>query len=363
MGLNEKFFKSADSVINPRDHFNTVLFTGNNSTNVITTVGFQPDLSWFKNRQAGNSHALVDSVRGRSKVLLSDVTTQDSISDSNKDLVSFDTNGFTLGAVQRANSFNKVDAANNIVAWNWYAPTSQTIGASGSRLASTIKKNVTAGFSIVNYTGGGGAATVGHGLNSAPEMYIVKSRGHQTSWYTYHIGLDASSPEDYNVRLNETSARQDSASYWNDTAPTSSVFSIGTTTGISQSSTDFITYCFHSVEGYSKIGSYSGNGTNQTIDVGFTPQFVMIKNSTQTSAYASWIMFDSKRLVAYNDTNPLYANKSVAEGTRGNGTGDGDVLEIIFVTDTGFKLGDASRDNGSDETNNNNETYIYYAIA
>ena len=361
MGLNEKFFKSADSVINPRDHFNTVLFTGNNSTNVITTVGFQPDLSWFKNRQAGNSNALVDSVRGRSKVLFSDTVTGDSTSDSNKDLVSFDTDGFTLGAVQTANSFNKVDSTNNIVAWNWYAPTAQTnnAGSNGATIASTIKKNVTAGFSIVSYTGDtNSGAKIAHGLNSTPELIFFKVRTSTNNWVVYNSTIGATKY----LQLDNSNPAQSGISKFNNAEPTASLISLGNDSDINRNF-NYIAYCFHSVDGYSKIGSYPGNGTNQTIDVGFTPQFVMIKNTTQTSAYASWIMFDSKRLVAYNDTNPLYANKSVAEGTRGNGTGDGDVLEIIFVTDTGFKLGDASRDNGSDETNNNNETYIYYAIA
>ena len=320
----------------PTDNFNTVLYTGNNSTNVITTVGFQPDLSWFKNRQAANSNALVDSVRGRSKVLFSDADTADSTSDSDKDLVSFDINGFTLGAVQRANSFNKIDAANNIVAWNWYAPTAQSIVASGSRLASTIKKNVAAGFSIVKYTGGGGAATVGHGLDSAPQMYIVKSMGHQTSWYTYHIGLDESSPEDYNVRLNETSARQDSASYWNDTAPTSSVFSIGTTTGVSKSSTDFITYCFHSVDGMSRVGRYVGSDSTQSIVTNFRPAFVLIK----TTSDEWWNIVDNKRNGTL--TSRLYANSSAAEGSFTN-----DVIlnsNGFTVLGNNSSLNDAGRD-------------------
>ena len=339
--------------------FNTVTYTGNNSTNPITNVGFMPDLIWFKNRQAGNSNVLVDSVRGRSKVIFSDVTTAEGTSDSDKDLVSFDTDGFTLGAVQRANSFNKVDSANNIVAWCWKASNDSTINQDGS-ITSIVSANPAAGFSIVKYTGNFTASTVGHGLNSAPEMVIVKNRDSGTNWWVWHTGLGDGTKY---LKLNGADAVNTASSIWNSTVPTSTVFSVANDGGSNGSANDIIAYCFHSVDGYSKIGSYTGNGTNQTIDVGFTPQFVMIKNTTQTSAYASWAMFDNQRLVSYDDTNPLYANLSAAEGTRGNGTGNGDVLEIIFVTDTGFKLGDASRPNGSDELNSNGENFIYYAIA
>ena len=353
MGLNEKFFKSADSVINPRDHFNTVLFTGNNSTNVITTVGFQPDLSWFKNRQAGNSNALVDSVRGRSKVVFSDVTSQESTSDSNKDLVSFDTNGFTLGAVQSANSFNKVDAANNIVAWNWYAPTDQTnnAGSNGATIASTIKKNVVAGFSIVSYTGDtNSGAKIAHGLDSTPELIFFKVRTSTNNWVVYNSTIGATKY----LQLDTSSQAQTGISKFNNVEPTASLITLGNDSDINRNF-NYIAYCFHSVEGYSKISSYTGGGaTDVTVNLGFSPSFVMIKNSSDSGGSDGWVMYDNVRqtgTVSYDNYTILYANYSLAEQSD-------DTQRGIEFTSNGFVA-----NQNYNPTNGSGDTLIYYAIA
>ena len=349
--LNDEVY--CQPTIVPTDNFNTVLYTGNNSTNVITTVGFQPDLSWFKNRQAGNSNALVDSVRGRSKVMFSDVTTEEQISDSNKDLVSFDINGFTLGAVQRANSFNKVDAANNIVAWNWYAPTAESIGASGSRIASTIKKNVDAGFSIVSWTGNGNDATVGTGLSQQAELVITKGRANLATfnnWITYHKDLSTN----YHLYLNTSDSEQNGAGdYFRDSAFTSEVFGIGNDIyGPNVNGTTMIAYAFHSVDGYSKIGSYVGTGASgNNIVTGFRPAFVMWKAAIRPSGGGSWYMYDNKRTTSNPQGQYLQANESAIEA-------DGTSVFNIDFNSNGFTI------NGTNnEVNQNGSTYIFLAFA
>tara|TARA_R110002012_G_scaffold223493_1_gene395490 strand:- start:73 stop:1113 length:1041 start_codon:yes stop_codon:yes gene_type:complete len=326
------------------DNFNTVIWSNGvgQHQSPITGVGFQPDFVWIKMRNAGQNHVLTDSVRGATKTLESN--TEDFEETVAQGLTAFNADGFALGNDSR---FNHDERSG--VAWCWYAPTAESISASGSRLASTIKKNVASGFSIVKYTGTGSAATVGHGLSSA-EMYIVKSMEHSASWYTYHIGLDSSAPQDYNVRLNETAARQDSSSYWNDTAPTNSVFNIGTTTGVSKNNTDFIAYCFHSVAGYQKVGSYTGNRpSNVTVYTdsngdgtgtgGFQPRFVMIKADANGE---DWTIVDSTR-----GNFALYPNSSASE----------DAYTGVTFNSTGFVVGNSGL------VNTSGANHIYLAIA
>jgi hypothetical protein len=323
----------------PSNHFNTVLYTGNQSARSIA-VGFEPGFTWIKERNDTDAHFLQDSVRGSTYTLYSNNTTAQF--NETQAVTSFTSTGFNLGTYTGTNTTN-----NTYVAWNFKAGGTAVANTDGS-INSQVSVNNTLGFSIVKYTGGGGAATVGHGLNSAPEMYIVKSMGHSAGWYTYHIGLDASSPEDYNVRLNETSSRQDSASYWNDTAPTSSVFSIGTTTGVSQSSTDFITYCFTSKPGFSKVGSYTGARPNDVlVQTGFQPAFVMIKASNATD---DWFIVDDKREGTSAPTKSLLANSLAIESSF---TG------VEFLTN-GFRLVGSANSGG---TNNSGTTFIYLAFA
>jgi hypothetical protein len=360
MGLNEKFFKTAAADDTP--NFNTVIYSGNNSNsangNVINNVGFEPDMVFIKNRTQTETGVIVDTLRDDFGSII--------YPSLNNPEPSFD-NYFTRTSVGFNTNTNNLNASgtNNYVAWCWRAPTSQTnnSGTNGATITSTIKKNVAAGFSIVSYTGNSTAgAKIAHGLDYTPELFFIKNLT-ATSGNREWIAWCAQENAKLGY-LNHPDTFESSRYSWalNSTQPNDTLITLGSDPAVNTSH-DYIAYCFHSILGYSKIGAYQGNGGNQTINVGFTPQFVMIKNITQTSAYASWIIFDSERLVAYNDTNPIYANLSVAEGTRGNGTGNGDVLEIIFVTNTGFKLGDASRTNGSDELNANNEKFIYLAIA
>jgi len=327
------------------DSFNTKTYTGNGGTQSITGTGFTPDMVWLKNRTTTASHLLHDSVRGTgsSKSLHPNHTPAQGTLSSYGWIDSFDSNGFSVAASSNGHHSNR--NGDNYIAWAWKAgggtPTYNTTGS----INSIVSANSNAGFSIVKYTGGGGVATIGHGLSAAPEMVIVKSMGHSTSWYTYHAGLDGSSPEDYNVRLNEDAARQDSASYWNDTAPTNSVFTIGTTTGVSQNNTEFIAYCFHSVTGYSKIGSYTGATAGVTITTGFQPDFVMIKSASNVE---HWAILDSTR----GSQKVLYPNRDTTESNT--------ALHTITFSSTGFSF--PHQDTADAMLNENGYTYIYAAF-
>ena len=332
----------------PADNFNTILYTGNGSSSrSLTGVGFQPDWVWLKDRSAGYQHSLFDSVRGTgaNKKLYSSLSEAEGGANSvYGHITSFDSDGFSVATgtsgAQHVNH-NTV----TYVAWNWLAGGSASSNTDGS-ITSSVSANTEAGFSIVSYTGNATAgATVGHGLSSTPEVYIVKSRSLGTSWVTYH--KDASStPEDGYLVLNGTDAFFDTV-VWNDTAPTSSLFSLGGTGYSSNNSgATYIAYCFHSVEGYSKFGSYTGNGSSDGpfVYTGFRPALVIVKNSTGTE---SWGIGDSIRSPINPANDRLYPNLSNAEYSTG---------DWIDLVSNGFK----SRGTAF---NTSSATYIYLAFA
>ena len=292
----------------PSEHFNTVLYTGNNATSLaITGVGFQPDFLWLKRRDSGASHYLVDAVRGRSKGLLTNGTTAEyTTSDTTRDLRSFDSDGFTVGQDYYW-SVNTSGAT--MVAWNWKANGSGSSNTNGS-INSTVSANVDAGFSIVSYTGTGSAATVGHGLSKAPDFFVTKTRNNTGDWMVY-----SGDATDF-LKLNETNATEDLAAVWNDTSPTSSVFSLGSNGDVNTNGRTYIAYCFHSVDGYSKVGSYTGNGSTDGTFVytGFRPAFIMVKSS---SATGHWEIHDTTRDVSNVSVKRLFPNYSNAEDSDG----------------------------------------------
>jgi hypothetical protein len=329
------------TIDDPTIYFNTVLYTGNATARSITGVGFQPDWVWGKNRSTTNWHDLEDSVRGATKRLSSNETDAEATETVN--FTSFDSDGFSVGTGQNVNG-----NGNSIVVWNWKAGGSASSNSNGS-ITSTVSANTTAGFSIVSYTGTGSNATVGHGLGSVPAWIITKNRDASQPWRIYHKGVDASAPEDFGLILNDTSVRDNDNTAWNDTAPTSSVFSVGTSANTNNSSDDFIAYCFAEKKGYSKFGSYTGNGTNNNgtfFYCGFFPSVVIIKAS---SSSRNWVILDNKRL-GYNDKNyRLFPNLSNAEDTTSG---------IIDFTANGFKL--MSNNN---TVNESGVTYIVMAFA
>ena len=332
--------------------FEAKTYTGNGGTqNIVLSNGMKPDFTWIKNRNDSNAHALFDSVRGAGKMLVSSSTDAEAGNSGNL-LGSFNNNGFQVNRnYLTSTAYDTTNGLSNLtyVSWNWKAEGLASINTDGT-IDSVVSANQAAGFSIVNYTGNGSGGTVGHGLNTPPEMYIVKSMDHSAGWYVYHVGLDSSNPQDYNVRLNETAARQDSLSYWNDTAPTSSVYTIGTTTGVSKSNTNFISYCFTSIAGYSKLGTFVGNGsaTGPIVTTGFQPDYLMWKKSSNSSS-ANWIIIDSARSTSNGRRNLLYANLSSAEDVTS--------YDVVDFNSNGFQI--KTHYSGY---NQNGETFIYLAI-
>jgi len=316
--------------------FNPVLYTGTGA-NLAVTVGFQPDFIWTKSRSATDNQVEVDAVRGIGNILIVNSTAAESAYGA---FVSFDTNGFTKAAAESI-------SGRTYVAWNWKANGSGSTNTAGS-ITSTVSANTTSGFSVVTYTGTGVNATIGHGIGIAPSMVIVKSRSTPAStntakWHTYHASLGASSV----IWLNETQAAATSANYWNATAPTSSVFSVGTDIfGPNVITTTYVAYCFAPVAGYSAFGSYVGNGSasGPFVYTGFRPAFLLIRST----GVESWFLFDVAR-GTYNDNMPFL---------QANTNGPEYAFDTPQIMSNGFKL---STNNAS--VNGNGNTMIYAAFA
>ena len=330
--------------ITASDHFKTVLYTGNGTSQSITGVGFKPNLVWLKERSSTSHHFVNQDIDGTVRFMQSSSTIAEAT--DSQVVSSFDTDGFSVG-----NSGGSNQSSQTYVAWCWKAGGTAVSNTDGS-ITSSVSANTTAGFSIVSYTGTGSAATVGHGLSSAPEMVIQKNRiTTDEPWFVYHSGVASDAETDY-LRLNASNAAADYDAIWNDTAPTSTVVSIGNNTGINGNGQTHIMYCFHSVEGFSKIGSYIGNGsTNGSfVYTGFKPAFVLFKSVNQVE---DWILVDSAR-DTYNPAgrNWLYANSSSA------GSLDGANTKAIDFLSNGFKPRTASS-----FYNTNDQIYIYMAFA
>ena len=336
-----------DVAVTPSEHFNTVLWTGTTSVDRdITGIGFDPSFVWIKSRSDAYEQLWFDKVRGAGKRLMSHNTNAESTNDST--LNAFITDGFTLGNGSSVDLSVNGNTSKTYVAWNWKANGSGSSNTNGT-ITSTVSANVDAGFSIVSYTGNGSAGqTIGHGLSKTPEMVIVKARsGNASHWIIYHKGIASDAETDY-LYFN-TNAAADYADYWNDTAPTNTVFTVDTDGSVNGSSIDFIAYCFHSVDGYSKVGSYTGNGNadGTFVYTGFRPKFVMFKSASSSS---SWLILDSARNLYNLTNNNIRANESGAAFDSSFGVAD-------FLSN-GFK----PRANSND-TNANTYTYIYIAFA
>src|SRR6056300_1828101 len=236
----------------PTDYFNTKLYTGDDSSNRgITGVGFQPDLLWNKTRnQANFNHYISDSVRGAGELISSNLTNAEASYTS--EFLSFDSAGFSV--TQDGGSLGINWSSANYANWCWLGANGTASNTDGS-ITSTVSANTTSGFSIVSYTGTGANATVGHGLGSVPKMIIIKDRSAVKNWTVYHIGVG----NNKDILLDVTNAENTSTA-WNNTTPTSSVFSIGTLGNVNTSSNNYIAYCFAEKKGLSKFRSYTGNG-------------------------------------------------------------------------------------------------------
>ena len=323
----------------PSDFFNTKLYTGTGSSNAITGVGFQPDFSWVKQRNGTQNHKLQDAVRGSTTVIQTNTTAGESTVSTG--MTSFDSDGFTVGTDAGYNG-----NTDTYVSWNWKAGT--TSGLSGGTITpSSYSINTTSGFGIYAYTGTGSTGTIAHGLGAVPGCIIVKNLDATAEWQSYQQGIDATAPEDYTLQLSADGARFDTDTRWNDTAPTSSVFTLAGNDTVNGSAVDYIAYVFTEKKGYSKFGSYTGNGVadGAFIYTGFRPAWIMLKISNTTG---DWYLYDSKR-VGYNvDNDSLFPNSSQAEATS-------DDLDIMS---NGFKLRST---NG--QINGDGNTIIYAAFA
>jgi len=347
------------TIDNPELYFQTKLYTGNGGTLAVTLDGsenMQPDWVWLKNRSSSYFHGLYDSVRGTgtSKSLYSNTADTEGTNSANQNLTSFDSDGFSLGATSGTNAINT--NSENHVAWNWKAGTSFSNDASSTGVGtidSTGSISTTAGFGIISYTGNGSAgASIAHGLGVVPDVLLVKGRSIGDSWTMYHKAI-ASDPETDMIKLDEDVVPIDSNVFWNDTAPTSSVFTVdgaGGETKVNGSGKTYIAYCFKSIKGFSKFGGYKGNGNadGTFVYTGFKPAWVMVRNISNNAR--NWTIIDNKR----NPFNPedewLYPNAS-------DSTFDASSFPTDFVSN-GFKI----KNTGS-YFNTSGENYIYWAFA
>jgi len=332
------------TIDNPELYFQTKLYTGNGGTQSITLDGsenMQPDWVWLKKRNGTTSNHFYDSVRGATNALFSDQS--DATYTASNLLTAFNTDGFTVGNDTGVNNNN-----DTFVAWNWKAGTSFSNDASATSVGtidSAGSVSTTAGFSIISYTGTGSAGTVAHGLGSTLSLYIVKNRSSGAAWRVFVSSLGA----DKILRLSTTHASSTDTNMWNNTLPTSSIFSIGTPAQVNTSGENYIAYCFAEKKGYSKFGSYTGNGNadGTFIYTGFKPAWGIFKRTDNT---ADWYIYDNKRNTFNVLDDRLEANNSDAEAADG---GDGNTVDFLS---NGFKL----RGTGGSM---NDGTFIYMCFA
>ena len=315
------------TIADPSGSFQSTIYTGDGESSLAVNQDgnstFEPDFVWIKNRDATDNHCLFDTARGATE-LLSSNTTDTETTDADT-LTAFDSDGFTVGADVKVNTNTE-----KYVGWQWL-------------------ESATPGFDIVLDTGTGSAHTISHSLGVTPEFFIRKERAADVgNWHVYHKDMNAT-PEDYYMALQATAAAADDAGIWNDTAPTSSVFTVGSNAGINGSTDTYVTYLWAGVEGFSKFGSYVGNGSTDGPFVwcGLSPSFVMTK---RTNAAGDWKMWDNKRIPYNVITTSLAANVDAADNTG--------AAQYIDFLSNGFKI------KGTDtETNGDGSTYIFAAFA
>ena len=317
----------------PKKYFEAKTYTGTGATQSISGLSFKPDLTWLKIRNQAYDHAVQDAVRGATKDL---ETSSTDAEQTRSMLTAFTSDGFTLGTDSQSNS-----NGNTFVSWNWLGSNTTASNTNGT-ITSTVSANTTSGFSIVTFTYSSGSPTVGHGLGVAPSMVIVKNRtSTANNWLTYHKSMGATKA----MYLNGTNAEVTSSVFWNNTAPTSSVFTVST----NLYAADHVAYCFAEVKGFSKFGSYTGNGSTDGtfIYTGFKPAFVMTKESSGTS---HWIIHDTKRSPNNEMRKELYPNLTNAEAEN---------LRYIDCLSNGFKI----RSDDDTQINGSGATYIYMAFS
>jgi len=339
------------TIDDPSQYFHIQLYTGNGTaigsggnaiTNNANSGNFKPDWTWHKVRSTANDHQIYDSSRGVKIRLNTNATNSDFT--LNEGLQSFDTNGFTVGSDNGVNQNSQT-----FVAWQWKANGGTTSTNSDGSKNTIVQANTTAGFSIVTYSGpsGSGVDTRGHGLGAVPAVVLIKGRGGTENWVMYHH-KNTSAPETDVLKLNLTNATADESGNFNDTAPTSTVFTSGDTGATNEDGNTYVAYCFAEKQGYSKFGSYTGNGNNDGpfVYTGFKPAWVLYK---RTNDAGNWRILDNKRNTFNVMNNEIYADLNNAEAQDN---------QMDFLSN-GFKL----RNGSSVGQNGNGSTYIYMAFA
>ena len=327
----------AVAIPNPKKHFDAKTRSGTGAVFNVTGIGFQPDLVWSKSRSGATDHTLYDSVRGATKYLISNSTAAEAT--DAQSLTAFNSDGFSGGTMAALNT----NAATEID-WLWKAGGAAVSNTAGS-ITSQVSANVTAGFSIVTYTGTGANATVGHGLGVAPKFFMVKVRNQSANWCGWHSGLTSAG---YGIYLNLTNAQGADSSLWNSTAPSSTVLNLGISGAVNAVGNTFVAYCFAEVPGFSKFGSYTGNGSTNGpfVYCGFKPRWVMVKQSTPNAT--SWWIHDTAR-----NTYNVIGDSLQADSANAESAGS---LAFDF-TANGFKC----RNNWAGN-NTSGSTYIFAAF-
>jgi hypothetical protein len=327
------------TILKGNQYFDATLWTGNGGSQTITNSGgMQPDFAWVKKRSGSENHELTDAVRGANLRLASNTTDAESAGG-----IAFNSTGLSLTGGYGTDN----ESGQTYVGWQWKANGTPAVTNTAGSITSTVSAGATQGFSIVTYTGTGANATVGHGLGVAPKMIINKDRiNSSVGWDVYHASMNAS-PATGRLQLNTTAAFTTDSTIWNNTAPTSSVFSIGTGSSANINGNSHVVYCFSEVAGFSRFGSYTGNGSadGPFVFCGFRPRFIMYKRSDSTG---NWIMLDTSLNPSNNSSTYLQANLSSSEGTD----------NVFDILSNGFKLR-----NGGAASNASGGTYIFMAFA
>jgi hypothetical protein len=315
------------TIDDPSAYFQTLLYTGNaTGSRALTNDGnsdLQPDWLWIKQRNSAKNHNIWDSTRGVTKQLRTNLNNAEATNTTDDQIVSLNSDGFTLG--DDTDSVGVNENSQTYVAWQWKANGGTTSSNSNGSITSTVQANTTAGFSIITYTGTGSTATIGHGLNSAPEMIITKGRSDAHSWL---VGVTADSSDLSSVLVMQTTAASVTATSNYNAAPNSSTYQVVNAGGTNNNADTYVAYVFHSVQGYSKIGSYTGNGNadGPFVYTGFKPAWLLIK---RTDSAQNWNLHDNKRSTFNTTKADLFPNLNNAEET-----GNGNFIDFLS---NGFK--------------------------
>ena len=332
--------------ITSKDHFKTLNYTGNGSTNAVTGVGFAPDLCILKRRDAATTIEVYDDVRGVEKRLQTQNNdAEDNAGASGSSVTAFGTDGFTLGNHGGVNNNSSVHSS-----WSWKAAGSTSTNTAGS-INSTVSVNATAGFSIVKWSGDGSAATIGHGLGKVPEYIQVKNHDGTQQWTQYNKALGAGKAMQW-----DTTGGNDAAStYFNNTAPTTTVFSVGNNSRTNNNGGSFIAYVYAPIVGYSHFGEYRGNGNadGPFVNCGFKPAWVSLKNYADSSGTSNngnyWHVFDNNNSGINSRNWRVHWNSGEAEAQT---------ADVIDFYSHGFKIRSSHA-----QYNSNQNYYVYQAFA